>query len=68
MNARSNDVAAVLEQRPGFGGFLPALLREIDVGPAGEPVFLIPGALAVTKQNELEHYRAPSWRIADLPA
>jgi hypothetical protein len=33
----------------GFAGFLASLDAQVDVGPAGEPVFPVPGALAVSK-------------------
>ena len=32
-----------------------ALFGQIDVGPSGKAVFLVPGALAVPQKNELWH-------------
>src|SRR5262245_53937567 len=40
---------------PSGSGLLPALLRQIHVGPAGEAVLAIPGALAVAQKDELMH-------------
>ena len=34
------------------------LLAQIDVGPAGEPVFLVPDAFAVTEQDDAMYMRA----------
>ena len=42
-------VAAFLEQAARGTRFLASALREIDVGPPGEPVFLVPRALAVAE-------------------
>ena len=35
--------------------FLDALLAEVNVGPTGEEVELVPFALAVTEQHEFNH-------------
>src|SRR6185437_3740453 len=43
-----------------------AALRQTDIGPAGKPVFLVPGAFAVAEQNECDHF--DSARIAERPA
>src|SRR5262245_37220296 len=60
------DVEVVLtfaQQSAGLGGFFAALVGQVDIGPAGEPVFLVPGALAVTEQDDLGHRE-----MADRPA
>src|SRR5215831_497191 len=59
-------VAAVLQQPPGRLGFFAAAFRQVDVGPPGESIFLVPRAFAVAEQNQFDH-RA-SARIADRPA
>jgi hypothetical protein len=48
-------VATVLEQLAGGAGFFAAAFGQIDVGPAGEAVFLVPDALAVAEQYECRH-------------
>lgn len=47
--------AFTLEEFPGGFGFGAAFVAELDVGPAGEAVFLIPGAFAVADENEFIH-------------
>ena len=42
-------------QPSGLARFFAAFLAEIDVGPAGEPVLLVPGALTVSQQDESKH-------------
>ena len=49
------DVARLAQRAAAGDGLLDALLAEIDVGPAREPVFLVPGAFAVPDENELLH-------------
>src|SRR5438045_2978002 len=51
--------------------FLASLVVEVDVGPPGEPVLLVPGAFAVANQNESIHAYADleaSCRMAARPA
>ena len=43
------------EKLAGGFGFQAALVAEVDVGPAGEAVFVVPGAFAVADENELIH-------------
>jgi hypothetical protein len=67
------DVAPFFEQAAGFGGLDAAALGQIDVGPPGEPVFLVPGALSVTQQNDAMHEMSPVYaglraRMAARPA
>src|SRR5215510_8918946 len=47
--------ASVVQQAARFARFLATALRQVDVGPAGEAVLLVPGRLAVAKQNEFMH-------------
>jgi hypothetical protein len=54
--------ARVLQQAPGFGRFRASLFRQVDVGPAGEAILPVPGALAVTQKNELVHVKNPAVR------
>src|SRR5262245_48400881 len=49
------NVPAFRHQPPRLGRLLAAAVGQIDVGPPGEPVLLVPGALAVTKKNEVMH-------------
>ena len=35
-----------------FGGFAVAQLRQVDIGPPGEQVLEVPGALAVAQEHE----------------
>ena len=49
------DPAAVAEQHTGIAGLDEALGTEIDIRPAREPVFAVPGAFAVTKKNDFVH-------------
>ena len=44
-----------MQQPPGGARLFAAALGEIDVGPAGEAVLLVPGAFAVAEQNECGH-------------
>src|SRR5687768_4340306 len=46
-----------LEKTAGLRRFGATLVGEIDVGPSGEPVFLVPGGLAVAEENEFVHVR-----------
>ena len=57
-------------QTTGFARFFATLFTQVDVVPAGEPVFLVPGAFAVSKQDETMHgyTDALSWRMAARPA
>src|SRR5262249_32529759 len=48
-------VAAFFQEPAGLRCFLAAAVREIDVGPAREPVLSVPGRFAVPQQNELMH-------------
>src|SRR5690606_13203684 len=43
------------EQVSGAARLFEALDAQIDVGPPGEPVLVIPGAFAVTEQYDFEH-------------
>ncbi|MNT13705.1 hypothetical protein D3C72_1486850 [compost metagenome] len=45
----------LLEDLAGGLGFVDALFRQIDVGPAGEAVIEVPGGLAVTHENDFVH-------------
>ena len=47
--------AVLLKQSPSLLCFLYALLRQVDIRPAREAVFLIPHALAVTDQYDSLH-------------
>ena len=50
------EVVASLGEQPGrFPGLFDPLGRKVDVGPAGEAVFEVPGALAVAQKDELVH-------------
>ena len=44
-----------LEQLSGLLGLGLALVGQIDIGPAGEEVFLVPDALAMTQEDKLDH-------------
>ena len=44
-------IAVRFEEAPGFQSFVPPALGEVDVRPAGEPIFLIPHALAMPQQD-----------------
>ena len=44
--------ALLFEQPPGIVGLLEAFFGEIDIGPAGEPVFFVPDAFAVAQQYD----------------
>jgi hypothetical protein len=53
-------LGASKRSHPPMGAFLRyapphPLLGETDIGPAGEAVFEVPGALSVTEQNEFVH-------------
>ena len=52
---RVENVAALAQELPRAVGFRHTLFGETDVGPAGEAVFQVPGALAVTEQDEFIH-------------
>ena len=43
--------ALLFEKLAAFAGFLTSSIGEVDVGPAGEPVFLVPDAFSVTNQH-----------------
>ena len=47
------DVAAVAQQAAGLARFVAAARRSDRRRPAGEAVFLVPGALAVAEQDDL---------------
>ena len=51
-------VAFGLEQPPGQHRLLQAQRRQVDVGPAGEAVFEVPGRFAVADQDEFVHVRS----------
>src|SRR6476646_6201401 len=58
------EIETLVAQRLTCGpGFLHALRGQIDVPPAGEAVFKIPGRLAVAKQDERGH-RVPRARAS----
>ena len=44
-----------LQQLAGPSGLGPALVGQIDIGPAGEEIFLVPDALAMTQKYKLDH-------------
>jgi hypothetical protein len=44
-----------LQQLAGLLRLGAALVGEIDIGPAGEAVFLVPGGFAVAQQNDFVH-------------
>ena len=44
-----------LEQPPGVFRLLQAQRGQVDIGPAGEPVFQVPGGFAVANEYELVH-------------
>jgi hypothetical protein len=48
-------MAGILQEAACLAGFLQPLVRQVDVGPAGEAVFLVPDALAVAKQHDFFH-------------
>src|SRR5262245_23623616 len=52
------DITAFFEEPARFRRFFASAIGEVDVRPAGEPVLLVPGALAVTEQNEFVHGHA----------
>jgi hypothetical protein len=43
------------QQAAGILGLLDACGGEVDIGPASEAIFKIPGGLAVANQNEFIH-------------
>src|SRR5947207_2060495 len=44
------DIATLPQKAAGLARLLPPLLGEVHIGPAGEPVFVVPGALAMPQQ------------------
>src|SRR5687767_6774874 len=60
-------VMLLVHQTAGLTCFGPALLGEVDVGPPGEPVLLVPRALAVTQQDEPKHANSVSPRLRRSP-
>src|SRR5262245_1154480 len=48
-------VVAVFQQAARLTRFLHALFGQVDVGPARETVLFVPGAFAVSEQNEFMH-------------
>src|SRR5439155_1420067 len=48
-------VAAFFQQAARVARLLAPLVGQVDVGPAREPVLLVPGAFTVPKQNECMH-------------
>src|SRR6185437_2521863 len=50
-------VALRLQRLAGFLRLRASGIREVDVRPAGEPVFLVPGAFAVAHQHQFLHCR-----------
>ena len=42
-------------QPAGLAGFRSSLLVQVDIGPAGEPVLLVPDAFAVTEEDKSIH-------------
>ena len=53
------DEALFLEQVAGALRLGSALLGQVDVGPAGEAIFLVPRALAVAEKNDFVHEHPP---------
>src|SRR5206468_2473656 len=49
--------AAFVQRSAGAAGLLAALLRQIDVGPAGEAILAVPDTLSMTEKNEFVHPR-----------
>jgi hypothetical protein len=61
--------ASLAQQASRLARLLAAAVGEIDVGPAREAVFLVPGALAVSEQYECGHgYLVASCFRAPAPA
>src|ERR1051326_6860273 len=48
-------IAALLEQPSRLARFVAAFLGQIDVGPAGETILLVPRALAMAEEDERVH-------------
>src|SRR5262249_10871668 len=59
-------VLAFAQQSSSLSGLVAPLVPQVDVGPAGEPVLLVPRALAVTEQNDFGH-KAARGRGCALP-
>ena len=53
VNAMSNENPSALSKLTRLLGLGLALVGQIDVGPAGEEVFLVPDALAMTQKDKL---------------
>ena len=66
VKATSKVKPSALQETSGLGRFRAALLGEIDVGPAGEAVLLVPGGFAVAEQNEFVHVVIAGLVIAGL--
>src|SRR5687768_18007594 len=49
-----------LQQPSSVSRFLPAFVRKVDVGPTGEPVFLVPGGLPMAEEHKCRHPSCPS--------
>ena len=58
VGAREVD-AGFLQELAGQARFFFTDSRQVDIPPAGEPVFQIPLALSVPHQRELRHHPAP---------
>ena len=59
---RARQDALLAEQLAGRTGLAAPLLAQVHIGPACEPVLHIPGALAVTEQNQfVAHGRQLPW-------
>src|SRR5947207_1780214 len=43
------DVATIFEKPSGFDRLLPSFFRKVHVGPSGEAVLLVPGALSMSQ-------------------
>ena len=53
--------AGLFEHAAGFACFGSAFFSQVDVHPAGEAVFLVPGGFTVTEQYEFVHGRGQSF-------
>src|SRR5919198_3186244 len=48
-------IAVLLEGESALAGLLPALFRQVHIGPAREPVLPVPIAFSMPEQNEFLH-------------
>jgi hypothetical protein len=44
-----------LQQTSGFGRLFTTAIAQIDIGPTGESILFVPGALAVAQQDQPIH-------------